>query len=241
MTANLFTYLQDTQRLLADARQGIMNPADLTIYINRARRILAGEAECVRVYANLVLTPGQRQYGFSAVNVAAVNPAVEAPFNARFLWYVVGEGQKALRPRGWPWFAQYKLNNPVPNTGVPQVWSQYGQGDSGSIFFDPVPDDAYTIILDTVCVPIELVDSTTAEAIPYPWTDAVPFFAAYTALLTAQARKEDAAMMLQQYEEYKNRARKISNPSILPGLYEQATPIVSTANQLGVQPGGAGG
>lgn len=241
----LNTYLLQTQQLLQNPAAPIplYSDADLTSYINRARLILAGDAECVRVYANFKTVAGQRQYDFADIDVAAVNPAVSAPFNARFLWYVIGDGQAAMRPRGWPWFAQYKLNNPVPATGLPQVWSQYGQGDSGSIFIDPIPDDVYTIVCDTVCVPIALVDDTTVEAIPYPWTDAVPFFAAYYALLSAQApaRQADAERMMQRYEEFKTRARRMSNPSILPGLYEQSAPVVSPANQLGVQSSARGG
>lgn len=243
----LNTYLLQTQELLQNppAPNPLYATANLIDYINRARLILAGDAECVRVYGQFSTVVGQRQYPFSALNVATVNPAVSAPFNLRYLWYAVGDpgGQASMRPRGWPWFSQYKLNNPVPQPGAPQVWSQYGQGDSGSLFIDPIPDDVYTIFCDTVCVPIALVDDTTAEAIPYPWTDAVPFFAAYYALLSAQApaRQADAERMMQRYEEFKTRARRMSNPSILPGLYEQSAPVVSKANQLGAQSSGGGG
>lgn len=241
----LNTYLQQTQQLLQNpaAPTPLYAKSDLISYINRARLILAGDAECVRVYGQFSTVLGQRQYAFSDLNVATVNPAVSAPFNLRFLWYVIGEGQAAMRPRGWPWFAQYKLNNPVPPSGLPAVWSQYGQGETGSIFIDPVPDDVYTIICDTVCVPIPLVDDTTTEAIPYPWTDAVPFFAAYYALLSAQApaRQADADRMMQRYEDFKTRARRMSNPTILPGLYEQSAPVVSTGNQLGVAQSAGGG
>ena len=57
-----------------------------------------------------------------------------------------------------------------------------------------------------------MYDSTTPEAIPYLWTDAVPFFAAYYALLSAQAgqRQGDADRMFARYQEFTNRARRFS-------------------------------
>ena len=47
--ATLNTYLQQVQRLVRDQKQEIMNPDDLTAYINQARREVAMRAECVRV------------------------------------------------------------------------------------------------------------------------------------------------------------------------------------------------
>lgn len=237
-------YLTQTAQLLQNpaASTPLYSPADLTSYINRARGFLAGDAECVRVMAPVAMVVGQRVINFADFDVSGVNSAVRAPFNARFVWFGLGEGQKALRPRPWPWFAQYKLNNPVPPSGQPEVWSQYAQGIIGSLYFDPIPDDAYSLQIDTVCLPIDLVDDSTAEAIPYPWTECVCFRAAYYALLSAQApaRQADADRMMQRYEDFKSQARKMSNPSILPGLYEQAQPTISVANQLGVQAGGGG-
>src|SRR5260370_665039 len=49
-------YLQQTQRFMRDARQEKLNPDDLRSYINRARRLIAQETQCVRV---LPYTSGQ--------------------------------------------------------------------------------------------------------------------------------------------------------------------------------------
>lgn len=146
------------------------------------------------------------------------------------------------------------MNNPVPVQSAPTEWSQYGQGaapktglqaQGGSIYVDPVPDSAYTFQLDCVCYPIDLVDDTTAEAIPYLWTDAVAYFAAYLALLSAQsqARQADANRMFERYTEFVNRARRFSTPSVLNTSYAQ-NPSPTRVNQLGMSPpraaGGAG-
>ena len=239
----LTQYQLEVNQLLQNpaATNALYATSDITGWINRARVQLAGDSECCRVYTTAPLTAANGQVAFSAIDLTA-NPAVNAVFNARFIWYQVGSGQAALRPRPWPWFAQYKLNNPVPPTGAPQTWAQYGQGESGSIFIDPIPDTNYTLVVDTVCVPIPLVDDTTVEAIPAPFTEAVCYYAAYLACLSAQAgvRQADADRHLSRYETLKNNARRYSNPSILPGIYEQAqSPF--TPNQLGLQRSGGGG
>jgi hypothetical protein len=48
MTQTLFSYLQQTQRFLRDANQELLNPQDLITYINRARRQVAMQAQCLR-------------------------------------------------------------------------------------------------------------------------------------------------------------------------------------------------
>jgi len=240
----LSDYVLQTQQLLSNppAANALYATSDLQSYINRARGQLAGDSESIRNYATLPIVAGQRQYPFSAVELAAPTAGIAGIFNIRYAWYLVGDGQKSLRARPWAWFAQYRLNNPTPPTGAPIVWSQYGQGDAGSIFVDPIPDVGYTLQLDTVCVPDTLVDDTSTEAIPYPWTDAVCYFAAYLAFLSAQsgARQADADRMMQRYTEFKNKARVYSNPSILPYLYEQS-PSPVRSSQLGLAPpqGGA--
>jgi len=236
----LTTYLLQTKQLLQNPPANanpLYSDSDLTSYINRARGQIAGDAECIRNYATLPIVAAQRQYPFADVVLGSPSAGIAGIFNIRYAWYLVGDGQKSMRPRPWAWFAQYKLNNPVPTPGAPQVWSQYGQGETGSIFIDPIPDNSYTLPIDTVCVPIDLVDDSTVEAIPYPWTDAVCFLAAYYALLSAQsaARQADADRMMTRYQEFKNRARKYSNPSIMPYLYEQA-PSPVRSSQLGIAP-----
>lgn len=221
--ATLTQYLTATRRLLQNppAPESLYSTADLTAHINTARGQLAGESECVRVMGTLTMTAGTRIYSLSTINVSAA-PGVSGVFNARILQRVVGDGLRWMRPFEWPRFSQYYLNRVVPVSGQPEIWSQFGQGASGSIYVDPVPDTGYTASVDCVCRPVDLIDDSTPDAIPYPFSDAVPFFACYYALLGAQsqARQADADRMMERYEEFKNRARAMSNPSVLPLLYE---------------------
>lgn len=163
----------------------------------------------------------------------------------------MASGQKMTYSRGWEYFDQFFLNNPVPVNGPPVEWSQYGQGSSGqgtitgigagtmssgSFYLDPPPDLPYILNCDCVCYPIVLAADTDVEAIPYIFTDAAPYFAAYLALLSAQtsARQADAERMFGYYTTFVQRARHFSNPSVLRGQYQQS-PDPTTANKLGLQ------
>lgn len=246
----LNNYLTDTKNLLQNptAPSGLYDNTSLTRWINIARGQVAGEAECIRVLGTLTLTPSQRNYNFSSINVGVPGTTgVQGVLCVRDVLYTVGSGFRKLAPRPWEWFLQYKLNNVVPVEGEPRTWAQFGQGAAtpptgnsdatGSFYLDPPPDQAYTLTFDCVCYPVELVNSNTVEAIPYQWTDAVPFFAAYYAYLSAQtgARQADAERMFTHYQTFLERARKQSNPDVLRWQYSQATDPTQL-NKLGLSP-----
>jgi hypothetical protein len=213
--------------------------AQLTIWINIARGQVAGEGECIRAIGALATVAGQQSYPFSSINFgsSAAN-GIQGAINIQSLSAVVAGGQLWMTPRAWPWFTLFNLNTAVPSQGVPTEWSQFGQGaapgvagsnagsiNGGSLYVSSVPDNVYTLNCDAVCYPIPLVDDTTVEALPYFWTDAVPFFAAYFALMSSQtnARMADAAQMYKgHYNEFMTRARQQSNPSVMRPIYAQS-------------------
>lgn len=239
----LTTYLTRTAQLLQNpgASNALYSTADLTSYINQARGQLAGEAECIRRIGTISLTAAQQVYDFSGVTLSDPT-GVQGVINCRTMWVQAGSGQIWIRPRPFEWFSLYELNNANPQQGQTKLWAQYGQGVGGTFYVSPIPDQTYTLSIDTVCYPVNLVDDSTAEAIPYLWTDAVAYFAAYLALLSAQsaARQADANRMFERYTEFVNRARRFSNPSVLPYQYAQSGSPVR-ANQLGMQANNGGG
>jgi hypothetical protein len=246
----LTAYQTATQSLLQNppAPNALYSPTALQTFINSARGQLAGEAKCIRYMGSLVATEGVNAYSFDVITLTnATSAGIQGVLDVETLWYQVGQGMKWIRPRPWPWFARYELSNPVPSYGPPAVWTQFGQGAAaqvspkpvggGSLYISPLPDQEYTIPVDAVCYPIPLVDDTTPEAIPYLWTDAVPYFAAYLALMSSQtsARIEQAKTMFGLYAEFVSRARRASTPMTLPGLSpQQQNP--TRANQLGQAP-----
>jgi len=248
----LTQYLNATKRLLQNPASptALYSDADLTTYINTARGQMAGEAECIRVHGTLTTVANQRPYAFSAIDTGvAATTGVQGVLNISSLSLVLGNGQKWMTPRPWPWFSLYNNNNVVPQPGPPTEWAQFGQGgapgttgssNGGTIYFDPTPDDVYSVLCNTTCYPIPLVDNTTIEAIPYLWTDAVPFFAACYALWSAQnnARMADAERYFNTYKMFVERARKASNPSVNRWMYSQAgDPPQAAKMQIGGKAG----
>ena len=236
----LTSYQNQVQELLQNpsAPTSLYNTTDLTNYINTARVQIAGEGECIRYMATVPITSGnQGPYAFSSFNTGTSSAnGIQGVLNARHLWYVSGSGQVWMTPRSFDWFAIYDLNAATPPSGVPAEWAQYGQGVNGTIYVSPPPNANFTLNADTVCYPIPLASDSTVEAIPPLWQTAVPYFAAYMALLSAQtgARVQDAQRMLQLYELFMQRARRFANPEVLPLQYDQAIPGVQ-ATQYGIQ------
>ena len=208
--------------------------ATLDTYINQSRLQVAAQGRCIRAYATLPLVAGQRVYPFSAVT--GLPSGVADIYHIRQAWLQIPgtTGQVKMYSREFEWFGQYALNDPVPPQGFPTMWSQFGQGEDGSIFVDPIPGIAFTMQVDALGVPVTLVDDSTPEAIPDIWTLAVPFYAAWWGFQSAQ-RQSDADMVMKRFQEQMGLARSAANPDILPEIWSQA-PDAEQANRLGAQP-----
>ncbi len=247
----LTTYENRTRQLLQNPGAGtsLYATADIDSWINQARGQLAGETEACRFLGTLTTQLGVRNYNFSSINLGSGN-GLAGVINARQMLYAVASGYQWIRPRPWSWYFLFKLNNPVPQSGAPTVWSQFSQGgsgqgsitgigtgtmSSGSFYLDPPPDLVYSILIDCSCYPSTLVADTDIEAIPYLFTDAIPYFAAYLALMSAQTsiRMEYAQKMFELYKMFVDRANMASAPNVTKRLYErQSSP--TTINKLGI-------
>ena len=223
-------YIPQTRSLLqlpGTNSTSLYSDADLTRWINLARGQIAVEPQnsCIRYMATISTSPTQQVYNFSSLNTGVSGTTgIQGVMNIRSLSYNVASGQLWITPRPWPWFSLYELNNPVPNSAAPRSWAQFAQGVNGSFYISPLPDAAYLLNCNSVCYPINLVDDTTVEALPYPWTDCVPYLAAYWALLSAQtnARLADALQYYKIYGEFAERARAASNSETGRWMYQSA-------------------
>ncbi len=217
----LTLYLQQTAQLLQNpaAPVTLYAVSDLTGWINTARTQLAGESGCIRAIGTLVVTGAAQYYNFSAITGFAAG--IAGPYAIRQITRVSGSGQVYVGSRSYPWAELYWLNNAAPVAAAPTEYAQYGNATTGSIVLNTTPDASYTLKCDCTCQPIALIDDTTAEAIPYPFQDAVCYLAAYYAYLSSQ-RQQDAQGKYAQYKEFVGRARAISVPSVLPNQYDQA-------------------
>ena len=249
----LNTYLTRTQQLLQNPGSpvSLYATADLTSYINQARGQLAGETECCRALGTLTTSIGVRNYNFSSINIGtSATTGLSGIINVRQMQYAVASGYQWMRPRAWAWFWLYCINNPVPTQGPPARWAQFSQGGSGqgsitgigsgsmisgSFYLDPPPDLVYSLLIDCSCYPNALAADTDVEAIPFLFSDAVPYFAAYLAMLSSQtsARVEDAEKMFSLYQTFVTRASQASAPNVNKYLYERQSDPTSI-NKLGI-------
>jgi len=184
---------------------------------------LAGETGCVRGTGQLALATGANAYAFefiSPIYPATLGASVQGVYSVRQMALVSGNGQVYMGSRPYPWAWLYWLNNASPVLGTPNEWSQFGIGQEGSLFVNPAPSGNFVVMCDATWVPIELGSDTDPEAIPYAYTDAVPYMAAYYAFMSAQ-RQSDADKMYSRFLEFKARAQKIAVPNVLMGQYDQ--------------------
>ena len=217
----LTAYLTEVQRLLQNPVPVVplYTTSDLTAYINTARSQLAGEAGCIRALGGLSTVGGTNAYSFAFITGGPTG--TQGVFNIRQITLGVSGGSVFLTPRPWEWFNRYNLSQTGQANAQPNTWAQLGQGVSGNFYLSPTPDAVYTLSLDCAFYPSALATDSDPEAIPYPWTDAVPYFAAYMAYLSAQ-RATDAQAMYQRYQEFTHRARMISTSGVMPGQYDAA-------------------
>lgn len=228
----LNAYLAQTAALLQNppAATPLYTQAALTSAINIARFQIAGEGQCIRLLGTVSLSAAQGNAAYSTI-LALPPTGVGDAINVRMIQISVGGVGVFLDSQPWEWFFRYYLTN--GQTGQPTVWAKNGDGVNGQLFVSPVPTATTALQLDCAFLPIALVDDTTAESIPYPWTDCVQYLAAYYALLAAQAqaRSADSDRMFARYTEFSVRARNMSTASVLPNQYARSGRVPPTASQ----------
>lgn len=237
----LSEYLAQVQSLLDDPGAVIYTVPNLYIYINDARVQIALATESIRFIGLLGLTPNVQGYSFLGITGMPTGVQGTAAIRKASV-RTVGEWTEVFN-REWEWFWSNCLNGPASlDTGIPNVYAEFNPGIGGSIFVSPIPVSGFNARFDCVGYPIQLVDDTTPEAIPYPWTEAVQYYAAYLALLNAQ-RYGDADAMLQRYDLFQTRGTQITTPTTLPINYpgQGGAAVAGEARPITAQRGGPGG
>lgn len=215
----LSTYQTLTRSLVDDpaGSASLYSDTEVLTAINLARVQLAGDAECLRQPATIPTVVGQRAYAFtSAVFIAAptVPPGLAGILSVRSIGRQLASGIVKVYGLTWERFNTFHVMTAVSIPGIPTRWATLQPGISGTFWVDPIPDGVYTLQLDPVCYPEALVDDNTPEALPYPWTDSVPYWAAYQLYLWKQ-READATAMFQLYRLFALRGTQLTTPSQL--------------------------
>lgn len=140
----------------------------------------SAEASAIVQQINL-LNQGQEVYPFSGINLSG-NPGCKSVYAVRGISLIYSGYRYSLECLP---FTRYQLYRAYPYQYqyTPAICSQYGQGTNGDFYFYPLPSQTIQAEWDCQCLPSDLVDDLSPEAIPDPWTDAVPYMAAHLAFL----------------------------------------------------------
>jgi|SRR5215469_10784049 len=170
---------------------------------------------------------GQETYYFKNIDLTPF-PGIRSILSVRsvsFVW------------NNWQWsrssvsFSKYQamIRQYVASFYAPPVWvCQFGQGVAGSLKMYPLPDQPYQMQWDCLCLPADLTDETIYEAIPEPWTKAVPFYAAHLALMSRSAEVPQMLPLAQTYfndrtgglfQVHMRRARAFAQPGTVSSYY----------------------
>jgi hypothetical protein len=198
----LSRYVTETQNLLNDAQGQFFSLPTLTNYINRSRRRIASVSGCLRVLPEGTRThPNVEVYPFADWNALVQDqmPGVQSILHCRSLAIAIGRGgwKPVWRRVVWTDFqARFRIYNGtfMGTISEPGWWAQYGAGPIGKMYLAPVPTIDAPMEVDLTCIPMPLLTDNDPEPIPYPWADAVAYWASVLCLLQQQ-RREDAQAM----------------------------------------------
>lgn len=143
---------------------------------------------------------GQEEYRFADVDLSTF-PGVKEILNVRLVTTIYAQIRYPVIATSFDDYKANIANFPLQFTFVPWFTGQLGQGASGSLFMYPVPNGIYQQEWDCICLPDDLVNNNSPEAIPDPWTEAVPYFALHLAYNELQ-NTEKAQYYLQLYLQY---------------------------------------
>ena len=166
-------YITECQRLLHDQNANFYTTSELTDYINYGRQRLVRDTGCLRLYQTSSVSANQEVFQLSTLSPTNGSSTLDI-INLNLIW---GNTRIALQYLPFTDF-NARLRYFQNYIGRPIAYTMYGQT---SIYFGPVPDQTYSIELDTVILPTALTTAAPTETIPIPYTSPVAFYACYKA------------------------------------------------------------
>ena len=176
----LSDYLLQTRRLVHDSTGNYWPDPELIDYINAACFRVVADTGCNRVLQTINVTQAQETYAYAVLPSGVATIDV---LNITLLW-------GSLRvPMTYMPFTEFNLKMRAWQTfqSRPVVFTVYG---GNTVYVGPVPDQTYSTEWDTVVSPPVLVNYTDASIIPFPFSEPVPYYAAYLAKEKEQSTAE---------------------------------------------------
>ncbi len=179
------------------------------------------------------LEQGQEVYNFSDIPI--IVPGVASIFAIKSVSIIYNNYRYSLPMYSFSTYQAYIRQYPLQYQYAPAVGAQYGQGTNGNLYLYPIASQPYSFQVDAFCLPSDLVTDTDTEAIPQPWQDTVPFYAAYLAKLEAQDQNGARAMldMFDKLLQQKSNAARVGRRSNPYGRWVVLLPILTSLSVIG--------
>lgn len=236
----LAQYVDEVQGHLNDTQGQFFTVPRLTNFINRSRRRIAAVSGCVRVIPPGVQTkPNREIYPFSEWNalVQQVCPQAQSILACRSLavgiggswqesadgiWSVTNGSWKPLWKRlVWTDFqARLRIYGGtfMGTISQPGWYAQYGEGPAAALYLAPIPTIYAPMEVDLTIIPQPLLTDDDIEPIPYPWVDAVSYWAAMLALMQQQ-RLQDAQQLAELFQNDLPMCASVVCPQLIQNAY----------------------
>jgi len=188
----LTTYQTQVQRLLHDTSANFWPLAEITDYINEARNRVAQDTKCLRqLVMGVSLTQGVELYNPLTFLPSSINPYIIDVMAITVYW---GNTRRKLIYRSFTEFdIQYRSWNLLQS--IPEAYTRMSPT---IVYIGPMPDQTYTSDWEVAVNPTPLIDNTTVDQIPNPFTESVQYYAAYKAKWKEQSIGE-AEIFRKQY------------------------------------------
>lgn len=205
---NLNWYITQTQRLVHDVSGNYFTQPQLTDYVNQARTKTAQDSNSVRLLQSFALTPAVELYPFAAL------PSGSVTINVLGINVINGGFRDPIRRKSWSWMSAF-TRSWVGYQQQPAVFAIYGEN---AVYMGPTPDIAYACEFDTAITPNDLIDNTSVEQLPAPWSSPVPYYAACLCKQYQQMWGE-AEMFEDKYRRKLVEVRVATNMRVIGDIY----------------------
>jgi hypothetical protein len=106
------------------------------------------------------------------------------------------------------------------NTGYPQAWTNYDEGNL--LFIQPIPDQPYITEIDAIIMPTDLATTATNDTqLILPFSDAVQWYGAYVAMIKLQ-NLDQADFFFKKYEMRVRAIRATRQDRRQPNIYQSS-------------------
>lgn len=162
----------------------------------------------------------QEVYSFSGVDLSGF-PGYDSVFAVTTVTILFNNWRYALPVYGFNTYQAIIRQYPRQYYYVPAVCAQFGQGTAGSLYLYPIASQPYQCEWTCVCLPSDLEDDNSVEAIPMPWRDCVPYMAA--SLCFAELQNLNASKYyMDQYDNFVHRYSGYARPGMTQNPYGRA-------------------